>query len=584
MSLFDDASLVLIPDGAKDGKLYSVKPTDGTGDFTFTRGSNLAATRVDENGLIEKGRENLLLQSNQFDTTWVNANSTNTSGQSGYDGSSDAWLLSKTGANGRITQTKSISSIFTFSVYVKKGTTDWVLLYKTGTGEGGRYFDLTNGVIGSSVATAPIDSNIEDVGNGWYRCSIIGNSATAVVIYVADSNGSVSGTSGNIYIQDAQLEQGLVATDYIETGATTAQAGILEDLPRIDYSGGASCPALLLEPQRTNFEAHSEYLDAAAVKDNVVITSNATTSLEGVDNASNLVDNATSGLHRFYSIPSTTAASGVTMTHSIFAKANGHSWFQLSSGGQTNDQWANFDLTNGVIGNSSASANADIQPMGNGWYRCVINSTTSASSALVATIPTLTNDTDASTRSPVYSGSGNGVFLYGLQCEEGSYPTSYIPTYGSSVTRSVDGLSISDIQTNNLIGSNQGSFVFHYKTYNAYTGNAGEIYDFRIDSNNRMATYFSNGTLRLFSNIAGVTNFNQATTLDGDTEFKIGVAYDTNSTLVYINGALSYTLNSFDLGVTNFDIAPPADGLKIGDFSWFPTKLTATELAAITTI
>ena len=584
MSLFDDASLVLIPDGAKDGKLYSVKPTDGTGDFTFARGSNLAATRVDENGLIEKGRENLLLQSNQFDTTWVNANSTNTSGQSGYDGSSDAWLLSKTGANGRITQTKSISSIFTFSVYVKKGTTDWVLLYKTGTGEGGRYFDLTNGVIGSSVATAPIDSNIEDVGNGWYRCSIIGNSATAVVIYVADSNGSVSGTSGNIYIQDAQLEQGLVATDYIETGATTAQAGILEDLPRIDYSGGASCPALLLEPQRTNFEAHSEYLDAAAVKDNVVITSNATTSLEGVDNASNLVDNATSGLHRFYSIPSTTAASGVTMTHSIFAKANGHSWFQLSSGGQTNDQWANFDLTNGVIGNSSASANADIQPMGNGWYRCVINSTTSASSALVATIPTLTNDTDASTRSPVYSGSGNGVFLYGLQCEEGSYPTSYIPTYGSSVTRSVDGLSISDIQTNNLIGSNQGSFVFHYKTYNAYTGNAGEIYDFRIDSNNRMATYFSNGTLRLFSNIAGVTNFNQATTLDGDTEFKIGVAYDTNSTLVYINGALSYTLNSFDLGVTNFDIAPPADGLKIGDFSWFPTKLTATELAAITTI
>jgi hypothetical protein len=32
----------------------------GDGDFTFSRGSNLAATRVDVNGLIEKGRENLL--------------------------------------------------------------------------------------------------------------------------------------------------------------------------------------------------------------------------------------------------------------------------------------------------------------------------------------------------------------------------------------------------------------------------------------------------------------------------------------------------------------------------------------------
>ena len=42
---------------------------DGSGDFR-SRGSNLAATRVDVNGLIEKGRENLLLQSNQFDTTW----------------------------------------------------------------------------------------------------------------------------------------------------------------------------------------------------------------------------------------------------------------------------------------------------------------------------------------------------------------------------------------------------------------------------------------------------------------------------------------------------------------------------------
>jgi hypothetical protein len=47
---------------------------------------------------------------------------------------------------------------------------------------------------------------------------------------------------GNILIQDAQVEQGLVATDYIETTTTTAQAGILEDMARLDYSGGASLP------------------------------------------------------------------------------------------------------------------------------------------------------------------------------------------------------------------------------------------------------------------------------------------------------------------------------------------------------
>jgi hypothetical protein len=57
MSLFDDASLVLIPDGAKDSKLYSIKPTDGSGDFTFSRSTT--ATRVNESGLIESVATNV---------------------------------------------------------------------------------------------------------------------------------------------------------------------------------------------------------------------------------------------------------------------------------------------------------------------------------------------------------------------------------------------------------------------------------------------------------------------------------------------------------------------------------------------
>jgi hypothetical protein len=107
MSLFDDASLAMIPSAYKDGKLYSIKPTDGSGDFTFTRGSNLAATRVDENGLIEKGRENLVLQSNQFDTTWALGGATITSGQADKDGGTDAWALTSTTTNGahRVLQT-----------------------------------------------------------------------------------------------------------------------------------------------------------------------------------------------------------------------------------------------------------------------------------------------------------------------------------------------------------------------------------------------------------------------------------------------------------------------------------------------
>ena len=66
---YDKASLVMIPSGYKDDKLYSIKPTDGSGDFTFSRDGSGAspATRVNSDGNIEKGRENLLLQSNTFE-------------------------------------------------------------------------------------------------------------------------------------------------------------------------------------------------------------------------------------------------------------------------------------------------------------------------------------------------------------------------------------------------------------------------------------------------------------------------------------------------------------------------------------
>lgn len=67
MSFYDDASIVLIPSGYKTSKLYSQKPTDGSGDLTFTR-TGSTATRVNSAGLIEECRTNLLLNSATLST------------------------------------------------------------------------------------------------------------------------------------------------------------------------------------------------------------------------------------------------------------------------------------------------------------------------------------------------------------------------------------------------------------------------------------------------------------------------------------------------------------------------------------
>jgi hypothetical protein len=50
-NLLEKASILLTPTAYDDGKVLSVKPEDGTGDFDFTR--NSSATRVNSQGLIE---------------------------------------------------------------------------------------------------------------------------------------------------------------------------------------------------------------------------------------------------------------------------------------------------------------------------------------------------------------------------------------------------------------------------------------------------------------------------------------------------------------------------------------------------
>ena len=50
-NLLKDASILLTPTGYDNGKMLSIKPEDGDGDFTFSR--NSAATRVNAQGLVE---------------------------------------------------------------------------------------------------------------------------------------------------------------------------------------------------------------------------------------------------------------------------------------------------------------------------------------------------------------------------------------------------------------------------------------------------------------------------------------------------------------------------------------------------
>ena len=560
--LFDDASLAMIPSAYKDGKLYSIRPTDGSGDFTFSRGSNLAATRVNEQGLIEKGRENLLLQSNQFDTTW-GSNGTLTSGQSGYDGSSDAWLFNYTTDPSIAFVSNTNSGVQTISLYAKGSVSNGLRIYSFGSLNCQAYFDLN---IGSVENTSNIiDATIEDKGNGWYRCSMTFNQTNSSINFYLSNNANLNATSGSIYIQDAQLEQGLVATEVITTGASTAQAGILEDMPRLDYSGGASCPSLLLEPQRTNLFAQSENFTFYWVSNGGTRTPNQSTSPDGGLNATEFLFNSyASGVYT----PSFAAG---TYTMSIFIKPiSGDGLIRFGLGLDNSKlNTSTLEITNQGTGNGS------LIDYGNGWYRFITTITTSSS-----------------TSANIYNLNSNNVtaYIYGAQLEQGSYPTSYIPTYGSSVTRGGEG-SVNRLSSPITFAAGEDFTLFFDGEFNSQVFSSMIMGGRTTSSSYWWIQNYQAGKIssNLGSEMANWTGMN----LSINTRYKMLVKRDSNVIKFFLNGVALTTNQSAgvsdpftfqSLGYGFNDSGSYAFSGKAYQALIFPTALTDSECIALTSL
>ena len=557
-SYYDDASLMLLASGGaqKDGKVYSVKPTDGSGDFTFTRGSNLSATRVDASQLIEKGRENLVKQSNSFGTApWTASNASVTSGQSGYDGSNDAWKIeanttAQTYVNQVLLSSISANTTTTFSVYAKSGNVDFLKILLVTAGSNSIItFDLTDGSNSSNLRT--ISVNAENVGNGWYRCSITaapGTNTNAVRIEArstAPDNTAVAGSF--IYIQDSQVELGLAATSVIETGASTAQAGILENTPRFDYSGGATCPSLLLEPSRTNLLPQSEYyLSGGWVINSGTLTTNYAVSPEGLQNASKI--NFTSGGEI---VRTTSFTAGQAYTFSFYAK--------VESG--------TFDFTYGNINYTLTSGTATTE-----WQRFEITQTAPVASRYPKIDATNTGD----------------LLIWGFQIEQGSYPTSYIPTYGVSQTRALDNCLKTGVSS--LIGQSNGTLFVEVGVFPKETN--GRIFGISDGSTNKYIIIIKNSTNTDFA--VYVTNNGGQVTYQGtgslNDNSKIAVGYANNDYVIYVNGTQVHTDTSASVPTcSNIYVGQRENGSgtyvaggSVKQALLFKTRLSNLDLAILT--
>jgi len=214
---------------------------------------------------------------------------------------------------------------------------------------------------------------------------------------------------------------------YLPTTTTTSVGGILANQPRIDFTGGG-CGSLLLEGSRTNVITHSEYIKGIGPTQNMTLLNNASVNPQGLQYATEAVPFQNISTHIFFKSGMGNAAN--TFTQSIYAKANGYNFCFIRFDLPTTSAW--FDLENGVVGQTQSGITSTIVDAGNGWYRCTATLTTTQYANAVIGV----SNQDGSTN---FAANGtSSVLFWGWQSELGSYPTSYIPTYGTSVTRAKD--------------------------------------------------------------------------------------------------------------------------------------------------
>jgi hypothetical protein len=543
MSFYDDASLIMFPSGTKRTKYIALKPTDGSGDLTFTRAST--ATRVNAEGLIEGVRTNLVTYSEQLDNAeWTKGGvgtftSAITTGFVGPFGDNDAQRYVAT--IGSVSDRAFVRQLATLTSGIIYSVSFWV---KSNTGSSQDiYFMFQGGAVQATTATT-----------SWQRISYSATTSTTVVFVGIEAKDLTI----DILIYGFQLEVGDVMTDYIPTTTAAVSVGMLADVPRIDYTGGG-CAKLLLEPQRTNLVTYSSEFDNAAWTkgSGVSVTANTTIAPTGTLTADTLI--GASGIDWTLSVLKRQlppVLSSTTYTLSIYVKSLGSTTFQTSI--RNNNTGSQVTV--------SHSINSDT------WTRVEQTYTTTPTQTLVGVI---------------FGGTDGDVAIWGAQFEAESYPTSYIPTTTTAVTRLADAAFKTGISS--LIGQTEGTIFVDCESF--ATGTTNVLFMLADGTTNNRVEFYWTGTNsgNFICSSGGAMQFNIAFTLTQAQRNKIAVVYKVNDFAVYANGAsiASYSGGSVPSSLSSLEFSEGASYLYMGKINQallFPARLTNTQLATLTTI
>lgn len=361
--------------------------------------------------------------------------------------------------------------------------------------------------------------------------------------------------------------------------------------PRFDYDPVTlEAEGLLIEEARTNLVRYSQAFNETSVwaYGTNSITPDTVASPDGNTNADTFTATSTGvGFAR----QTITIAASATYTATCFFKKGSVNFANITciSGSDGNRYWFNLNsgavASTAVVGAGYTNVSAKIETYGDGWYRCSMTFTNTANTSLNLFV--LFTDADAS----LTLTSGNTGYLWGAQLEAGAFPTSYIPTVASQVTRTADVPSMTGTNFSSWYAGPQGTFVCGFTANNPAVSSralwvadnsTGRILDVYISgiAPNRVDVY-SNHTL---SGLYGLGTFPTPNTI-----IKVAATMGENDSAAVANGGAVVVDNITGVPLTatrlimgQYNSVSYLNG-HIRSVTYYNSRLTNAQLQALST-
>jgi hypothetical protein len=326
-----------------------------------------------------------------------------------------------------------------------------------------------------------------------------------------------------------------------------------------------------------------------AVGSSVTTTANANIAPNGTLTATAVFPAAT--FSQLSNLTVTTSSSSTPYTVSCYFKSagKGFAYIQINNGPESGIATGavTIDLSNGNVGTPFSAGGGTLSNMsatsnnvGNGWYRLNFSFTTRTSSTFIYVYPGISDSQNAR---PTTASTTNGVYMWGAQLEQLAFPTSYIPTGASQVTRAADNASMAGTNFSSWYNQAQGTFYTSY-TFNSTT--SAILATQSASGFNYREVIYQSGQIYygIFNQVsAGTPVANAYTQLAMNYSQEVGARASLNGATAVTLGAPSSTVTPIFLQIG--DIGGTGNqncNTRIRKIAYYPIAVTSAQMQVLT--